>query len=78
MGRKNLTGKRIAEARKTSNPFITQLDLVARMQTLGIPMDQSKLSKIESCDRAVTDIELKGFAEALHVSVEWLLEASER
>ena len=74
MARQNITGKRIREARKEARPPITQVELVARVQTLDVPMDQSKLSLIESGERAVTDTELKAFAEALHVEIGWFFQ----
>ena len=70
---KNIIGRRVREARKKAKPLITQLDLVARLQTEGLSVDQSALSKIESGLRPVSDIEVIAFAKALKVSVEWLL-----
>ncbi len=61
------------EARRSSTPFITQTDLVARLQVLGLMIDQSTLSKIENGQRPVTDIEVLVLARALKVSVAWLL-----
>ena len=52
---------------------ITQGDLIARLQVLGIMMDQSTLPKIENQQRPVTDIELVALAKALKVSTGWLL-----
>ncbi len=37
---------------------LTQQDLAAKMQTLGVNMDQQMISRIESNDRIVTDYEL--------------------
>lgn len=37
---------------------MTQQDLAAKMQTLGVNMDQQMISRIESNDRIVTDYEL--------------------
>ena len=58
-------------------PPITQRDLVARLQVLGMVIDQSGLSKIESGQRPVSDIEVVALAKALKVSVEWLLQGSD-
>ena len=73
---KNIIGKRVRQARKNAKPPITQLDLVARLQTAGIKIDQSGLSKLESGRRPVSDIEVVELAKALKVSVEWLLEGN--
>jgi transcriptional regulator with XRE-family HTH domain len=70
---KNLIGDRVREARHRRNPKITQLDLLARLAIRGIYLESTSISKIESYKRPVTDIELVAIAEALNVSVLWLL-----
>lgn len=73
MKMKNLIGDRVREARHRRNPKITQLDLLARLAIRGIYMESTSISKIESYKRPVTDIELVAIAEALNVSILWLL-----
>ena len=75
--KKNIVGSRVREARKATKPQITQLDLVARLQSLSISIDQSGLSKIENGQRPVTDIEIAALAKALKVSVAWLFSETE-
>ncbi len=70
---RNIVGSRVSQARKAVKPSITQADLVARLQLLGVMIDQSILSKIEGEQRPVTDIEVVAIAKALKVSVAWLL-----
>ena len=70
---RNIVGSRVRQARRAAKPPITQSDLVARLQVLGITIDQSGLSKIESGRRPVSDIEVVALAKALKVSVAWLL-----
>ena len=70
---RNIVGDRVRQASRAARPPITQTDLVARLQILGIQIDQSGLSKIESGRRPVTDIEVLALAKALRVSVAWLL-----
>lgn len=70
---KNLIGDRVREARHRRNPKITQLDLLARLAVRGVYMEGTSISKIESYKRPVTDIELVAIAEALNVSILWLL-----
>lgn len=70
---RNLVGARVRQARKAAKPPITQTDLVARLQLLGVVIDQSGLSKIESGRRPVSDIEVVALARALKVSAAWLL-----
>ena len=68
-----MVGCRVQQARRDAKPRITQRDLVARLQVLGVVIDQSGLSKIESGRRPVSDIEVVALAKALKVSVAWLL-----
>jgi len=77
VGKRNLVGARVRQARKVAKPSITQSDLVARLQLVGIVIDQSTLSKIENGQRPVTDIEVATLAKALKVSVSWLFEETE-
>ena len=76
MGKRNIVGARVRQARKIAKPPITQVDLVARLQLLGVVIDQSGLSKIENGQRPVSDIEIVALAKALKVSVAWLLEGT--
>jgi len=77
MERKNIIGIRIRQARKKSNPPVTQKDLIARLQLIDIEINQSSLSKIESGQRPVSDIEVAALAKALKVSVAWLFEKTD-
>ena len=70
---RNIVGARVRQARKSAKPPITQIDLVARLQLLGMMIDQSGLSKLENGRRPVSDIEVVALAEALKASVKWLL-----
>ena len=65
--------KRIRSERK-----LTQGELAARMQTLGVNLDQQMISKIEKNNRIVTDYEVVCFAKALHVTVLYLLGIEEK
>lgn len=56
------------------NVLATCEDLVARLQVLGLKVDQSTISKIEQGIRPVLDFELVPLAKALKVSAAWLLE----
>ena len=71
---RNLIGDRVKLARHKSNPKVTQTDLLARLAVRGIELDKTSISKIEAKTRPVSDIELVAIAEALGVSVMWLLE----
>ena len=77
MEKRNVAGSRVRQARKAAEPPLTQTDLVARLQVLGMMIDQSGLSKIESGQRPVSDVEVVALAKALKVSVAWLLETAD-
>jgi len=70
---RNIVGPRIKLARKQAVPKITQEDLCARLQVLGLQLERPAISKIETGYREVTDIEVVALAKALYVSVAWLL-----
>lgn len=76
--RLNIVGNRVRESRTKAKPFITQEDLMARLQVLGLEyMDQAKVSRIESGSRPVYDYEIVPLAKALGVSITWLLSGQE-
>jgi len=74
MTNKNIIGSRLRKARKAAKPPMTQLDLVARLQLLGVSIDQSGISKIEAGQRPVFDYELAALAKALKVPVTYFFE----
>ena len=74
---RNVIGVRVYQARKQAKPPITQKDLVAKLQVLGIKITQSGISKIEKGSRPVLDMEVVALAKALKVSTAWLLEESD-
>lgn len=53
---------------------IKQKDLVAMLQSRGMDICEASMSRLEGQARRVQDYELPILAEALGVSVEWLLE----
>lgn len=71
--RKNIIGKRVAEARRHSEPPLTQDALSGRLARLGIQLDRAAIAKIENGHRHVLDYELKALAQVLRVDVNWLL-----
>ncbi|BAH08283.1 hypothetical protein CKR_3232 [Clostridium kluyveri NBRC 12016] len=70
---KNLIGDRVKYARLKNKPKVTQNDLLARLAVRGIELEKTTISKIESKTRPVTDKELVAIADALNVSILWLL-----
>lgn len=53
---------------------LSQGELAARMQVLGVNLDQQMVSKIERNDRIVTDYELVCFCKILKITEHELLE----
>ncbi len=71
LGDRNMVGARVTEARL--NAGIKQVELLAKLQTSGIDISIPALSLLEGQKRPVSDFELCALADALNVSVEWLL-----
>ena len=71
---KNVVGPKIQKLRQSQNPRITQADLAARLQALGLEIDQTALSRIEHGERQVTDIEIIAISQALDTGVAELFE----
>ncbi len=78
MGTKNIIGERVRLAREISKPRITQVDLAARLQTLGLQWDQAAVSRIESGTHEVTDVEVAIITKALGVTAGWLFGENEK
>ena len=70
---RNIVGRRLAGARNALRPPITQDALSGKLAGLGIQLDRAAIAKIENDHRHVLDYELKAFAIALNVRVDWLL-----
>ncbi len=77
MSPKNIIGERVRLARRRAKPRVTQIDLAARLQTLGLQVDQAAISRIESGSHEVTDVEVAMIAKALGVTAGWLFGESE-
>lgn len=73
---KNIVGLRIRKARKEAR--ITQMKLAAELQLLGIKIDRTSITKLESGIRPVTDIEIVAIAKILKVEVPQLFKDSDK
>ena len=71
LGDRNLVGARVTQARTRLG--MKQVELLAKLQTSGIDISIPALSLLEGQKRPVSDFELCALADALHVSVDWLL-----
>ena len=74
-GRCNAAGPRICEARESEN--LSQEDLAARLQLLGLEITQKAISRAETGDRVIPDYELQFYPIALNRSILWLLGLSD-
>ena len=70
-GRNNICGKNVAEARKGKN--LSQRELAAGLQLLGLDIDKNAIQRIECGKRFVTDIELIALSRFFELSYEDLL-----
>ena len=66
-GEKNLISQRLIALRKEQE--LSQRDLAQKLQLAGYDMDRNVITRIETNQRYVTDIELKALAEALDTTV---------
>ena len=70
-GKYNRSGERIRQARTARG--LSQQQLVIKLQLLGLEVTQKTVSRIETGDRVLPDYELPFYAQALEVSILWLL-----
>ncbi len=71
LGNRNIIGARVTEARRKQD--MKQNELLAKLQLAGIEISTPALSLLEGQKRPVFDYELTALADALGVSVNWLL-----
>ena len=67
-GDKNISGANIERIRKEKG--MKQHELVSQMQTLGVDINPSSLSKLEGQMRTATDIELRAIAHIFKTSMD--------
>lgn len=72
-GRANICGKKFPALRMQIGPEFSQRALADQMQLHGFDMSKNTIQCIESGERSVSDVELKGFSEIFGVSIEFLL-----
>ena len=70
---KNIVGRRVAEARLSFSPVLTQDALSGRLARLGVQLDRAAIAKIENNHRHVLDYELRALGKVLGVDINWLL-----
>ncbi len=70
-GNKNIIGTKVVVIRKAKK--IKQKDFLAKLQTLGMDISATSLSRLEGQYRLVQDYEVVIVAKALDITVEELL-----
>ena len=70
-GRCNISGERVRAARERAG--ISQERLAYKIQIAGLDITQKAISRIETGDRVVADYELEYLADALGVTIYYLL-----
>ena len=75
-GSRNIVGAKVARLRKEKK--IKQKDMVAMLQSEGMDISETTMSRLEGQTRLVQDFELPILAKVLGVNVEWLLEQDEK
>jgi len=70
-GRKNNIGAKVIAIRKAQG--MKQKEFLARLQTLGLDISPTSLSRLEGQDRLVQDYEVVIIAKALEITVGELL-----
>lgn len=71
-GKCNASGHKIKELREAAG--LSQEELAAQLQLLGLNLNQKAISRIETGDRVVPDFELIYLSEALGVPIISLFE----
>ena len=70
-GKKNLISQNLIELRKANN--LSQRELASRLQLEGYDMDKNVITRIETNQRYVTDIELVAFSKVFQVPFDYLI-----
>lgn len=66
----NITGHRIREAR--INAGMSQQELSNKLELMAVYVCRGSVSRIETGERNVTDIEINAISEVLNVSLDYL------
>ena len=69
--KKNICGERVRELRQKNR--LSQGELAAKMQVLGVIVEQDVISRIENGQRIVTDYELYALVKIFNVSANYIM-----
>lgn len=71
----NIVGENVKKARKGAK--MSQQELADKLETIAVYICRGSISRIESGERTVTDIELTGLSKVLGVSIQYFFESQE-
>ncbi len=71
-GKNNICGDNIAKNRKALK--LSQRELAARLQVLGMDIEKNAIQRMESGQRFITDIELIYLSKALGITLDELID----
>lgn len=74
-GEKNLIGARLKALRARDG--LSQRDLAHQLQLIGMDMDKNVITRIETNQRYVTDMELQALSRIFQVSYQYLIDGEE-
>lgn len=74
-GKRNLSGPRVRALRE--NLQLSQEELMAQLQLLGMDAERGVIKRIENGDRTVSDLELQVLARFFNVSYQYLIDGKE-
>lgn len=74
-GKRNLSGPRVRALREDLQ--LSQEELIAQLQLLGMDAERGVIKRIENGDRAVSDLELQILARFFNVSYQYLIDGKE-
>jgi transcriptional regulator with XRE-family HTH domain len=75
VGQRNIIGAKVVQIREAKH--MKQKEVVALLQSKGMDISDTSMSRLEGQNRLVQDFEVPILADALGVSVEWLLSREE-
>lgn len=71
-GQKNLVGLRLKVLRARDG--LSQRGLAQKLQLIGMDLDKNAITRIETNQRYVTDLELRALAQVFRVSYQYLID----
>ncbi len=68
----NIVGENVKKARKEAK--MSQQELANKLETIAVYICRGSISRVESGERTVTDIELAGLSQVLDVPIQYFFD----